>query len=145
MGRAKCGRSPIEPSMPAAEWWTATRPRPRWRSRPRRWSRSEPFDPTTSEIVLTGDQSAAAVAEWLEAPRLDPSELRPGLEHPLTVRKLAEPEINVVVNGGLALALITRSGLRREEGEWVSPDGRRTSAIAEAVLWALLRIATRAN
>jgi hypothetical protein len=100
------------------------------------------FDPTTSEIVLTGDQSAAAVAEWLETPRLDPSELRPGLEHPLTVRKLAEPEINVVVNGGLALALITRSGLRQEEGAWVSPDGRRTSAIAEAVLWALLRIAT---
>lgn len=26
------------------------------------------FDPTTSEIVLTGDQSAAAVAEWLETP-----------------------------------------------------------------------------
>lgn len=102
------------------------------------------FDPTTSEIVLTGDQSAAAVAEWLEAPRLDPSELRPGLEHPLTVKKLAEPEINVVVNGGLALALITRSGLRREEGEWISPDGRRTSAIAEAVLWALLQIAAGA-
>ena len=66
---------------------------------------------------------------------------RPGLEHPLTVRKLAEPEINVVVNGGLALALIRRSGLRREEDAWVSPDGQRTTAIAEAVLWALLRIA----
>jgi hypothetical protein len=103
------------------------------------------FDPTTSEIVLTGDHSAAAVAEWLETPRLDPSELRPGLEHPLTVRKLAEPEINVVVNGGLAVALIHRSGLRREEGEWVSPDGRRTAAIAEAVLWALLRIGTGAD
>jgi hypothetical protein len=103
------------------------------------------FDPTTSEIVLTGAQSAAAVAEWLEAPRLDPSELRPGLEHPLTVRKLAEPEINVVVNGDLALALITRSGLRREEGEWVSPDGRRTAVIAEAVRLALLRIGTGAD
>jgi len=45
------------------------------------------------------------------------------------------------VNGGLALALIRRSGLRREEIEWVGPDGRRTAAIAEAVLWALLRIA----
>jgi hypothetical protein len=58
------------------------------------------------------------------------------------VRKLAEPEINVVVNGGLAAPLIHRSGLRREEGEWVRPDGRRTAAIAEAVLWALLRMAT---
>jgi hypothetical protein len=37
------------------------------------------------------------------------------------------------------------SGLHREESERVSPDGRRTAAIAEAVLWALLRIATRAE
>lgn len=65
------------------------------------------FDSSTSEIVLTGDQSAAAVAEWLDMPQLDPAELRPGLEHPLTVRKLADPEINVVVNGDLALALIS--------------------------------------
>ena len=26
------------------------------------------FDPSTSEIVLTGDQSAAVVAEWLDMP-----------------------------------------------------------------------------
>lgn len=32
------------------------------------------------------------------------------------------------------------SGLRLEEDDWIGPDGRRT-AIAEAVLWALLRIA----
>jgi hypothetical protein len=99
------------------------------------------FDPDSSEIVLTGEQSAAAVAEWLAMPQLDPSELRRGLEHPLTVRKLADPEIKVVVNGDLALALIRRSGLRREDSEWVGPDGRRTAAVAEAVLWALLRIA----
>jgi hypothetical protein len=103
------------------------------------------FDPTTSEILLTGDQSAAAVAEWLDMRQLDPSELRPGLENPLTVRKLADPEIKVVVNGSLALELIRRSGLQREESEWVSPDGRRTAAITEAVLWALLRIATGAE
>jgi hypothetical protein len=60
------------------------------------------------------------------------------------VRKLADPEISVLVNGDLALALIRRSGLRREEGEWISPDGRRTAAIAEAVLWALLQIAAGA-
>jgi hypothetical protein len=49
---------------------------------------------------------------------------------------------DIVVNGRLALALIRRSGLRRAEHEWVSPDGRRTTAIAEAVMWALLGIAT---
>jgi hypothetical protein len=103
------------------------------------------FDPTTSEILLTGDQSAAAVAEWLDMRQLDPSELRPGLEHPLTVRKLADPEVKVVVDGSLALELIRHSGLHREESEWVSPDGRRTAAIAEAVLWSTLRIATRAE
>jgi hypothetical protein len=102
------------------------------------------FDTSSCEIVLTGDQSAAAVAEWLDMPQLDPAELRRGLEHPLTVRKLADPEISVLVNGDLALALIRRSGLRREEGEWISPDGRRTAAVAEAVLWALLQIAVGA-
>jgi hypothetical protein len=103
------------------------------------------FDPDSGEIVLTGEHSVAAVAEWLAMPQLDPSELRRGLEHPLTVRKLADPEIKVVVNGDLALALIRRSGLRREDGGWVSPDGRRTTAIAEAVLLALLQLATGAD
>ena len=42
----------------------------------------------------------------------------------------------------------TGFGAYREEGRgkrMVNPDGRRTVAIAEAVLWALLRIATRAE
>jgi hypothetical protein len=103
------------------------------------------FDPSSNEIVLTGDQSAAALAEWLDMSQLDPAELRRGPEHPLIVRRLADPEINVALNGDLALALIRRSGLRREESEWVSPDGRHTTAIAEAVLWALLRIAAGAE
>lgn len=37
------------------------------------------FDLSASEIVLTGDQSAAVVAEWLDMPQLDPAELRRGL------------------------------------------------------------------
>jgi hypothetical protein len=90
------------------------------------------LDPTTSEVVLTDDQSAAAVAEWLETPRLDPSELQPGLEHPLTVRRLADADLHLVVTGGLALALIRRSVLHREEREW-------------AVVWALLQLATGAK
>jgi hypothetical protein len=39
------------------------------------------FDPATREIALTGEQSAAAVAEWLDMSQLDPAELRCGREH----------------------------------------------------------------
>ena len=78
---------------------------------------------------------------WLGLPQLDPTALRRGLEHPLTVRRLAEPEINIALNGDRALALIRRGGLHHEGGEWVGPEGQRTAATAEAVLWALLRIA----
>lgn len=40
------------------------------------------FDPTTSEIILTGDQSAAAVAEWLETPSSIPLNFALDIEHP---------------------------------------------------------------
>lgn len=46
------------------------------------------------------------------------------------------------MNGTLAAALITRAGMRREEGGWAAPDGRPTSADAEA-LRALVALAAR--
>jgi hypothetical protein len=68
-----------------------------------------------------------------------------GLEYSLTVRKLADPEIKVVVNGDFALAPIRRSGLRERKANGSALTGGRTAAMAEAVLWALLRIATGRN
>lgn len=49
----------------------------------------------------------------------------------------------VAVTDSLARALIERAGLERREAEgcWLAPDGRRTSATAEALLWALVAIA----
>jgi hypothetical protein len=49
-------------------------------------------------------------------------------------------DISVTVNDSLARALLERAGVRQEDGRWLSPDGRRTSALAEALLWALVLI-----
>jgi hypothetical protein len=93
--------------------------------------------------MLTGEQSAAAVAAWLGVPMLDPVELRRSSPSGMNPAELAAlvPDIQVAVTPSLATALIERGGLRREEDRWVAVDGRRTSAIAEALLWALVLIA----
>lgn len=52
----------------------------------------------------------------------------------------APPDITVIVNDSLARALVERAGVREEDDCWLAPDGRRTSALAEALLWALVLI-----
>ncbi len=102
------------------------------------------FDEAAARIILTGEQSAAAVATWLGMASLDHAELR---RSPLPVVGAAElaarlaPEVKLAVNRGLAAALIGRAGFLRESGEWIAPDGRRTSADVEALSWALVMIA----
>jgi hypothetical protein len=52
------------------------------------------------------------------------------------------PDVTVTVNRSLGEALIEWAGIRRDgEGLWVDGQGRRTSAIAEALIWALVAIA----
>lgn len=101
------------------------------------------FDEASGRIMLTGEQSAAAVAAWLGVPILDPVELRRSSPSGMNPAELAAlvPDIQVAVTPSLATALIERGGLRREDDRWVATDGRRTSAIAEALLWALVLIA----
>lgn len=102
------------------------------------------FDEAAGRIILTGEQSAAAVATWLGVPTLDPAELRRSELPRVTAAEVAArlaPDIRADVNRGLAAALIRRAGFLREGGEWVAPDGRRTSADAEALNWALVAIA----
>ncbi len=102
------------------------------------------FDEAAGRIILTGDQSAAAVATWLGVPALDPAELRRSELPRVGAAELAArlaPDIRADVNRALAAALIRRAGFRREGEEWVAPDGGRTSADAEALAWALVAIA----
>jgi hypothetical protein len=45
------------------------------------------------------------------------------------------------VDAGLLHELMRRGGVRAEGHEWVASDGRRTSAVGDALLWALESIA----
>jgi len=100
------------------------------------------FDEAGERILLTGEQSAAAVAGWLGLPVLDPAELRRGQPPALSAAAAARlvPDIEVAVTRSLATALVERAGLRREGDRWIAPDGRHTSpsALHEALLWALV-------
>ena len=55
----------------------------------------------------------------------------------------AVPDVPVSVTRSLGEALIERAGIRRErDGTGIDSEGRRTSAIAEALTWALVAIAS---
>jgi len=102
------------------------------------------FDEAGGRILLTGEQSASAVATWLGVPTLDPAELRRSTLPRMDAAELAArlvPDVSIAVDRGLAAALIRRAGMRREDREWVAPDGRHTAADAEALNWALVTIA----
>jgi hypothetical protein len=102
------------------------------------------FDFHEGSIRLTGSDSERAVATWLGTPQLDPAELVQGAR----VRRTAAhtpgvSDVPVTVTRSLGEALIERAGIRRDDGgAWVHSDGRRTSAIAEALTWALVAIAS---
>jgi len=105
------------------------------------------FEESRGRITLTGEQSAAAVAGWLGVPVLDPAELRRGQPRALGPAEAARlvPDIEVAVTRSLAIALVERASLRREGQRWIAPDGRHTStsALQEALLWALVLIAEK--
>lgn len=91
------------------------------------------FDLRGSRIILTGPHAERAVAEWLGMVRLNPAELRPSSG--------AIGAGMTTVDAGLLHELMQRGGVRAEGHEWVASDGRRTSAIGDALLWALESIA----
>jgi hypothetical protein len=102
------------------------------------------FDFREGRIWLTGPDSEAAVAAWLGTPRLDPSELAERPRGRLRMPDAAPPvpDVSVAVTRSLGEALIERAGIERDaEGRWVAGDGRRTSAVSEALIWALVAIA----
>ncbi len=101
------------------------------------------FDFREGKITLTGSDSERAVAAWLGTPQLDPAELvqdAPGRR--TAAHAAAVPDVPITVTRSLGEALIERAGIRRDrDGTWIDPEGRRTSAIAEALTWALVGIA----
>jgi hypothetical protein len=102
------------------------------------------FDFRSGRITLTGADSERIVAAWLGTPQLDPAELAQGARQAARAANIAHlvPDVTVTVNRSLGEALIERAGIGREgEGLWVDGDGRRTSVIAEALIWALVAIA----
>jgi len=100
------------------------------------------FDSGKGRIRLTGPDSERTVAGWLGTPRLDPAELVRGAQGRRTAaHTTAVADVSVAVNRSLGEALIERAGIGRRDGVWIAPDGRRTSAIAEALIWALVAIA----
>jgi hypothetical protein len=102
------------------------------------------FDFRKGQITLTGADSERAVAAWLGTPRLDPAELAQTPGQRSTGPDVAQlaPDVAVTVNQSLGEALIERAGISRDgEDRWVDGEGRRTSAISEALIWALVLIA----
>jgi hypothetical protein len=54
------------------------------------------------------------------------------------------PDVPVTVTRSLGEALIERADIGRQpDGTWIDSEGRRTSAIAEALTWALVAIASK--
>jgi hypothetical protein len=95
-------------------------------------------------IALTGSDSERTVADWLGTLRLDPAELEQQARGRPRARDVAHlvPDVSVAVTRSLAEALIERAGIEGDgEGEWFRGDGRHTSAISEALTWALVAIA----
>ena len=94
-------------------------------------------------IALTGPQSERAVADWLGTARLNHAELRESgvilSDH--EVRCPDSPAIATRIDPALLLALIERGGIRPDGEGWCAPDGRRTGAVGDALMWALERIA----
>jgi hypothetical protein len=101
------------------------------------------FDFHGGRIRLTGRDSERAVAAWLGTPRLDPAELAQSARGRHTAADAATvPDVSVAVTRSLGEALIERAGIRRShDGTWIDSKGRETSAIAEALTWALVAIA----
>lgn len=104
------------------------------------------FDFHEGRIRLTGPDSERAVAAWLGTPRLDAGELAQSARGRHTAANAAAvPDIPVAVTRSLGEALIERAGIgHNHDGTWIDSTGRETSAIAEALTWALVAIASEA-
>lgn len=100
----------------------------------------------TGTIELTGPHSQRAVADWLALPQLDPAELResgsiiPGDD-------LTSPAATWTgrLDPSLLRMVLKRGGIKQDREGWCAPDGRRTTAVDDAFVWALERLVRGAD
>lgn len=95
-------------------------------------------------IELTGPHSQRAVADWLGLPQLVPAELRESGSD-VAGRELSDAVWTSALEPELLHSLLKRGGVERDGGDWRAPDGRRTTAVGDALVWALERIAQGAD
>jgi hypothetical protein len=100
----------------------------------------------TGTIELTGPHSQRAVADWLGLPQLAPAELR---ESGGTIAENPTSPTAASCTGQLEPSLLRRvlkrGGITEDREGWRAPDGRRTTAVDDAFVWALERIAQDAE
>ena len=100
----------------------------------------------TGTIELTGPQSQRAVADWLGLPQLAPAELRESG----SIIAGNDPTMPAATCTGqlepsLLRMVLKRGGIKQDREGWHAPDGRRTTAVDDAFVWALERIAQAAD
>jgi hypothetical protein len=96
-------------------------------------------------IALTGPHSARAVANWLGTPYLDPAELRESGSAVADHEELAAAAWTSALEPELLHALLRRGGIKRDGQAWRAPNGRQTTTVDDALIWALERIAKGAD
>ena len=99
----------------------------------------------TGTIELTGPHSQRAVADWLGLPKLAPAELR---ESGSTIAgNPTSPAATCTgqLEPSLLRMVLERGGIKQDREGWRAPDGRRTTAVDDAFVWALERIAQGAD
>lgn len=96
-------------------------------------------------IVLTGKHSVRALADWLGLTRLGRAELRLEGAPQVGVQAVAGTEAqefsSARLDPALLWALLERGGVVAEGEEWLDTDGRRTTEVGDALIWALERLA----
>lgn len=96
-------------------------------------------------IVLTGKHSVRALADWLGLARLGRAELRQGGAPQVGVQAVADTEPHAFssarLDPALLWALLERGGVVAEGEGWLDTDGRRTTEVGDALIWALERLA----
>lgn len=99
----------------------------------------------TGTIELTGPHSQRAVADWLGLPQLATAELRESggtiAENPTSPAATCTGKLEP----SLLRRVLKRGGITEDREGWRAPDGRRTTAVDDAFVWALERIARGAD